>query len=164
MGLDTKCSDWQVCGVVSVAGGDVVGAGLFVFDFHSTTAGLTARTVFKGVGIGAGGNAGGTALGGDVGPLTSFSSIDVDKPFCIWDLNGAWGRVGSFGSGIGVSYGICAITAAPAWSWKTSYFASQNVGGLGTGLGAGGVEIVGSWRFKKVVGNKPAVDSSTSVA
>ena len=155
MGLGTKAEDWQVCGLVTVAGGYVVGAGLFVFDFYSPTAGLTARFTFTGVGFGAGGNAGGTTAG-DVGRFTAFSDIEAITPFSVWDLNGAWGRVGSFGAGIGLAYSIVAITAAPRWSWKHAYFTSQNVGGFGTGVDAGGVWVAGIWRFKKISNNKPA--------
>ena len=157
MGLDTRATDWQACGVVTVAGGDVLGAGLFVFDFYSEAAGLTARFTFKGVGIGAGGNAGGTTVG-DIGPYTSFTALTVKNAFNVWDLNGAWGRVGSFGAGIGLSYGIVTVCAAPPWSWgdAKAFFTPQNVGGFGTGLGAGGVWVAGNWRFKKVSGNRPS--------
>jgi hypothetical protein len=133
---------------------------LFVFDFYSPSNDLSARFTFKGGGAGAGGNVGGTALGGDVGPYTSFSEIEVKNAFSVWDLNGAWGRVASFGVGTGLGYSIVAITAAPPWAWSGSraYFTSQSVGGFGTGLGAGGVWLVGNWRFKKVSNNKPSSD------
>lgn len=158
MGLGTKASDWQACGVVDTAGGHVIGAGLFVIDFYSVSADLTGRCVFKGVGIGAGGNVGGTALGGDLGPYTSFSSIEVPTAFSMWDLNGAWGRIASFGVGAGLGYSILAITAAPPWTFEDDkhFFLAQNIGGFGTGLGAGGVLVAGSWAFKQVVANKPA--------
>ena len=157
MGLGTKATDWQVCGVADTAGGDVIGAGLFVFDFYSSSAEITGRCVFKGVGIGAGGNVGGTALGGDIGPYTSFSAIEVRTAFSMRDLDRAWGRVASFGVGLGLGYSILAITAAPPWTWEDDkhYFLAQNVGGFGTGLGAGGVLIGGTWAFKQVVANKP---------
>ena len=38
MGLGDRVNDWQVCGTAQIAAADVVGAGLFVFDFYSAAA------------------------------------------------------------------------------------------------------------------------------
>jgi hypothetical protein len=164
MGLSTRANDWQVCGLVSLAGGAGAGAGLCIFDFYSATAGVSARFGFKGGGLGVGGNAGGTTLGQDVGPFTAWSDIEAVNPFSVWDLNGAWGRLASFGGGIGLGYGIVAITAAPPWAWSgnRAFFVSQSVGGLGFGVGASGVLLVGNWRFRRVTHNTPGDSYETA--
>lgn len=160
MGLETKANDWQVCGVMSVAAGATLGAGVFVFDFYSPTADLTARFTFKGVGAGLGGDASGTALPAQIGPFGPWSSISCDESFNVWDLNGAWGRLTNACVGMGVTFGSVFITAAPAWSWNRSWFHSQDVGGFGTGAGAGALVLVGNWRFKRVVSNSPPSDDT----
>lgn len=162
MGLDTQANDWQVCGVMQVAAGEGVAAGLMVFDFFSPTAGVSARFTFKGVGMGLGGDASGTALPDQIGPFGPWSSITADKPFSVWALNGAWGRVTSAGVGMGVTFGVLFITAAPAWSLLESYFHSQNVGGFSTGAGAGALALVGNWRFKCVTNNQPGAAPADS--
>ena len=156
MSLGDKQSDWQVCGAIAVAAADVAGAGLFVFDFYSKNAGGTGRFVFKGAGIGLGGNASGTMVPDEIGPFGPWSSITVDEPFSIWDLNGAWGRLSSASMGAGLLFGVTYITAAPPWSLLKSYFHSQNVGGFSKGAGAGALVFVGNWRFKKVTSHKPS--------
>ena len=50
MSLGTRASDWQVFGRVSLAGGAVISAGLYIFDFYSPTAELSAKFVFHGGG------------------------------------------------------------------------------------------------------------------
>lgn len=173
MSLGMKASDWQVCGVMSLAGSDGVGGGLFFFDFYSAKANLTARFTFKGAGVGLGGSYKGTSVGGDasgtavpedIGPFGPWSSIECTKEFCVWDLNGAWGRLTTLGGGIGLTFGFVFITAAPPWSFSDNYFASQNVGGFGTGVGVTGLILAGNWRFKHVVENRPASNSSTAWA
>ncbi len=156
MGLGDKVDDWQACGIMQVAGGDVAAAGLFVFDFYSAKAAVTGRFTFKGGGLGIGGNASGTALPADIGTFGPWSSVSCDKPFSIWNLNGAWGRISTLGFGMGVTFGVVFITAAPPWSAFDSFFHSQNVGGFATGAGAGGLVVVGNWRFKKVVETTPS--------
>lgn len=172
MGFGDRVNDWQVCGVLSLAGSDGIGAGLFIFDFYSAKANLTARFTFKGGGVGLGGEYQGGSIGGDgsgtglpedIGPFGQWSSIECTKEFSVWDLNGAWGRLTTLSSGVGLTIGVVFVTAAPPWSLFDNYFASQNVGGLGSGVGVTGLILVGNWRFKKVVVNKPASsDAATS--
>ena len=52
MGLDTQATDWQVFGSVSVAAGAGISAGLYLFDFYSATAGISAQFGFHGYGSG----------------------------------------------------------------------------------------------------------------
>jgi hypothetical protein len=162
MGLGDRVNDWQACGLMQVAGGEGVAAGLFIFDFYSAAAGLTGRFTFKGGGIGIGGNASGTVVPSQIGPFGPWSSVDCDTPFSIWDLNGAWGRITSASVGMGLEFGVVFITAAPPWSMFNSFFHSQNVGGFSTGAGAGAIALVGNWRFKMVVNNSPSSVSSGS--
>jgi hypothetical protein len=97
MGLDTQAADWQVFGRVSVAGGAGISAGLYIFDFYSATAGVSAQFGFHGYGFGEGGNLGGLSPPEDVGPMTALSSLDCDRPFSIYDMDGAWGRISYLG-------------------------------------------------------------------
>lgn len=172
MSLGMKVDDWQVCGVLSLAGSSGIGGGVFVFDFYSDSAKLSARFTFKGGGVGLGGEYQGGSIGGDgsgtavpddIGPFGPWSKITCAKKFSVWDLNGAWGRLTTLSSGVGLTIGVVFITAAPPWSLFDNYFASQNVGGLGSGVGVTGLILVGNWRFKRVVQNIPA-SSNTATA
>ncbi|MGI8811158.1 MAG: hypothetical protein ACR2IH_01355 [Pyrinomonadaceae bacterium] len=156
MGLGDRVDDWQACCVMQAGAAASVAAGLFIIDFYSSTASVSGRFTFKGVGAGVGGNASGTALPANIGPFGPWSSLDCDKSFSIWDLNGGWGRISTLGVGVGVQFGVAYITAAPRWSWSHAYFHSQNIGGFGTGLGAGGMALIGSWSFKHVTNNEPS--------
>lgn len=163
MGLGEAANDWQVCMVLSIAGGAGVAAGTFRFDFYSAAAGICARFKFVGVGLGEGGDLSGTALPADLGAFSPWSSIDCDRNFSVWDLNGSWGRLSSIGVGMGVGFGPCMITAAKPF--LNSWFHSQNVGGFGTGgVGASGQVLIGRWRFVSVSGNVPGASSDSDVA
>jgi hypothetical protein len=171
MSLGIKANDWQACGVLSLAGSDGIGGGLFIFDFFSAKANLTARFTFKGGGVGLGGkyngeswggDASGTAMPADVGSFGPWSSIKCSKEFSVWDLNGAWGRLTTLSGGIGLTFGFVYITAAPPWSIFTNYFASQNVGGFGTGIGVTGLILVGNWRYKQIVQNRPSPSNAAT--
>ncbi len=162
MGLGDKASDWQVCGLMQVAAGATLAAGMYGFDFYSAALNTTGRFRLSGAGVGAGGNASGTMLPLEGMGFSPWSSIDCDEPFSINDLNNCWGRLSSLSVGVGVQVGVVYISAAPRfWSTRT-YFHSQNVGGLGTGLGAGGILIIGGWHFSNVSGNRPGSSGSDS--
>lgn len=165
MGLSTKATDWQVFGSVSIAGGAGLGAGLYLFDFYSATAGVAGLFSFRGVGIGEGGNLGGLGVPEDVGPLTQWSSLECERPFSLVDLNGAWGRLTALGAAVGVGWSAVFITAAPHfWSFQT-YFASQFVGGLSqASVGGGGQVLVGGWEFKRVSNRKATSSDHAAVA
>ena len=156
MGLATQASDWQVFGRVSVAGGAGISAGFYVWDFYSPTAGISAVFGFHGIGLGEGGNLGSIGAPDDVGPITSWSSIDCDQPFSVYDMDSAWGRISALGAAIGAGYSAIYISAAPEfWSLK-SFFHSQYVGGLSLlSVGGGGQSLLGGWRFKHVSNNVP---------
>lgn len=156
MGFDAKANDWQVCCLVDLAAGNVIGAGLYVFDFYSPTVGTTVRFKFHGLGIGLGGNASGTTLPDEVGPFGPWSQIACEKPFGVWDLNGSHGRLTNLSVGAAIVVGVLYISAWPKWTLGEDWFYSQNVGGLGSGVSSGGVVLLGRWRFNKVVANAPA--------
>jgi hypothetical protein len=159
MSLGDKANDWQVCAAMQIAGADVIGAGVFVFDFYSQSADVSARFKFKGAGVGAGGNASGTMIPEEIGKFGPWSSIECEEPFSVWDLNGAWGRISALSGGTGLLFGYEYITAAPPWNIFRAYFFSQNVGGFGIGVSAGGFVFVGNWKFMKVCNNKPSPPS-----
>ena len=124
-------------------------------------ASVTGRFRLSGAGIGLGGNASGTML--PVQGVSPWSSIECDEAFSINDLNNCWGRLTTLSVGAAVTAGVVYITAAPRfWSTRT-YFHSQDVGGLGTGLGAGGMVIIGGWHFSHVVGNRPGASPSSDM-
>jgi hypothetical protein len=157
MGLSTQATDWQVCGVMQGAAAAGVGGGVYIFDFYSSTAGICGRFTLTCAGIGVGGNASGTALPMESVGISPWTSISVDHPFSLSELNHCWGRISTLSVGVGVQVGVVYITAAPRF-WSTrAFFHSQDVGGLGTGLGAGGVVLIGGWRYQGVSGNLPAV-------
>jgi hypothetical protein len=155
MSLDQWADDWQVSGRFQIAGGAVIGAGLYLFDFYSAQAGVTAIFAFHGLGFGAGGNATGGGLPEDVGPFSAWSQLECLRKFSVWDLNGAFGNLMSVNVGVGISIGPVLITARPAFSMDW-FFSNQDVGGLGFGGGAGANFLIGSWRFKKVCNRTPA--------
>ncbi|RWP39326.1 hypothetical protein [Mesorhizobium sp.] len=70
MSLDTVSNDWQCVGVAQVAGADILGAGLYLFEFRSSAANFRGKYVFAGGGLGAGGSLGGGA--GGPSPLGRF--------------------------------------------------------------------------------------------
>ena len=166
MALETSATDWQVCMILSIAGGAGIAAGTYRFDFYSPTAGLSARFKFVGIGVGEGGDLSGTTLPAVLGPFSPWSGIKCDRSFSVWDLNGSWGRLSSVTVGMGVGLGPVLITAAKPF--LSSWFHSQDVGGFGTGgYGASGEVLIGRWRFVAVSGNTPgstSSDSSTAVA
>lgn len=162
MGFATSANDWQVSGIAQIAAGEAVAAGLYVFDFYSATANVTGRFRLSGTGIGLGGNASGTLVPAEIGPFGPWSSIDCDESFSLSDLNNCWGRLSTLSVGMGLLFGVVYITAAPRfWSTRT-YFHSQNVGGFGTGAGAGGMVIVGGWHFSNITYNRPGPSASSS--
>lgn len=152
MGLGTKASDWEVCGLGDVGAARQVAAGIFLFDFRSQTAGITGRFRMSGAGMGVGGNASGTMIPLPDGmPLNHFTAIECDEPFSLYDLDNCWGRITTAGVGKVLGWGICYITAAPAFFSTRAYFHSQNVGGWGTTFSPSAMVIIGGWHFSNVV-------------
>jgi hypothetical protein len=158
MASGDRATDWQACMIFNVGAGAGIAAGDYVFDFYSATVGAAGRFKFYGVGIGVGGNLSGGNLPVTFGPIGPWSSINCDRPFSIWDLNGSWGRLGAGSVGAGVTLGPMYITAAKPFFH--SWFHSQNVGGFGLGAGAGLDELIGRWRYVSVSGNVPPAFSS----
>ena len=165
MSWNTRTTDWQVCGLGQVGYGAGYAAGTYLFCFYSATASVSGLYLFSGGGMGVGGNASGVVNPADYGAvsspwsqLSSFPFVCGVKEFSGNDLNGAWGRISSLGvGGLGVTYGVTYITAAPPWAITNFYFFSQNVGGLGYGPGAGlgGQAIVGQWGFVSTTSLRP---------
>ncbi|HTE27501.1 hypothetical protein [Flavitalea sp.] len=155
-----KTTDWQVCCLGQIAGGTAVAGGYFLFVFHSATAGGSAFFGFSGVGMGIGGNMSGVLNPTDYGDISSPWSTMSNTwltcgvhPFSATDLNGAIGRISSFGGGIYiVGYSFTYITANPFINPDDYYFYTQSVGGLGYGASNGGTGLSGevlkgAWNF-----------------
>jgi len=172
MAIETRAGDWQVCLLLSLAGGAGVAAGTYRLDFYSASAGISARFKFFGVGIGEGGNLSGTLLPAEIGSFGPWSGITCDQNFSVWDLNGSWGRLSSVTIGLGVTLGPVLISAAKRFWSLDSWFHSQDVGGFGTGvvdtggsgigqpgkiagLSASGEVVIGRWGFIGTTHNVP---------
>jgi hypothetical protein len=148
MGLDTETNDWQVLGISAFGFALGLAAEVFVFDFYSATADITARFRFIGYGSGLGVRAGSWVLPG----ITEWSSLDCQRPFSASQLDHAAGTLASVTVGVGVNVGPCLISAIKS---SGSLFTDQDAGGISGGLSAGAVALAGRWRFSQTVSNAP---------
>lgn len=171
MSYVTKASDWEVSCVASLAGGEVIAGGSFLFFFQSKSAGLLMNCRYHGAGIGGGLDLGQLAKQGGklaktdklakllqtypklekgfavlaygAAAFLSFSPIETETPFSMNDLHNTMGRL-TFGSlAPGYGYTIMYITAMTGPF--SNYFASQPAHGWGFGFGLAGMTTVGMW-------------------
>jgi len=148
MGLDTESNDWQVLGISAFGFALGIAAEVFVFDFFSATADITARFRFIGYGSGIGVRAGGWVLPG----ITNWSSIDCQRPFSALQLDHAAGTLASVTVGVGVGVGPCLISGIKS---SGALFTDQDAGGLSGEFSAGAVALAGRWRFTRIVSDVP---------
>jgi hypothetical protein len=149
MGLSTEADDWQVLCINSFGVALGLAAAVFIFDFNSETAGLTARFRFVGFGSGIGTRILSVVLPG----LSDWSQISCDRPFSVVQLDHTSGTMASASVGVGATIGPCLISAIKS---SGSLFSDQDAGGLSAGLSAGAFLLAGRWRFNKIVLNSPS--------
>ena len=156
MGFGTRADDWKVLSVGQLGAALIVSAAIFLFDFHSAKAGLTARFRLSGTGKGLGAN---ISELGDPGDWDDIDSSDpLGQPFSVWDLDRCPGHLASIGAGAVISLGAVYISAGPKTGFRKPFFSVQNVGGFGLGAGASAFSITGEWRFSRVSNNVPPSD------
>ncbi len=155
MGMNTRADDWKALGIMQSGYGLVVASGLFVFDFYSAKAKLSARFTFAGTGKGLGGDLSG------FGDPAGWSDIECSgkgtygQPFSVYDLDKCQGHIASAGAASGVGYGFMYISAGPKPGFKKYLFAVQSVGGFGIGAGISAFSLTGKWSFKRVSNTRP---------
>ena len=148
MSARTKASDWEAVGVAQAGGVYGVGAGLYYFGFQSQMANCQAQFVFAGGALGVGGS-----LGGGAGPSpwdvitntpqSMWTRIKCKRPFSASDLNWSYGALSTLGISGAYGYYLLGIAAG----LTDSLFEDQDVSGWGTGLGAIGAIMVGTWKM-----------------
>lgn len=147
MATDVNARDWEVQGVAQVGGVDVVGAGLFMFEFRSKHANFRGPYVFGGGALGLGGS-----LGGGSGPSpadvatntqpNAWTAIKCTRDFSAEDLNWAYAALSVLGAGAAYGYSLLGISAG----LTDELFRDIDVSGWGTGVGAVGAIMVGVWK------------------
>ncbi len=148
MSLEQAGHDWQCVGVAQVGGADILGAGLYLFEFRGVAANFRGKYAFLGGGVGGGGSLGG---GAGPSPLDVFGAapedlwtpIEPERPFSGDDLDLSYGALSTLGAGLAYGYALMGISAGLV----DPLFDSVEVSGWGTGVGASGAILVGSWKL-----------------
>jgi hypothetical protein len=156
MGFTTDADDWQVLCISSFGAGLFLAAQFFVFDYFSEEADITARFRLSAFGSGIGGGSAGWALPG----LSDWSALDCKRAFSAQTLHQCAATVATATVGVGANVGPCLISAITPTG--VSLFEDQDAGGLSGGISAGAYALAGTWKFTKVVSNRPT--PSTAVA
>ncbi|HME37049.1 MAG TPA: hypothetical protein VKF84_17585 [Candidatus Sulfotelmatobacter sp.] len=151
MGFTDDADDWQVLCIDSVGAGFGLAVMAFIFDFFSEKADITARFRLVAFGSGIGGGSAGWAVPG----LSDWSEIDCKRPFSAQKLHQCAATVATATVGVGANIGPCLISAIMPTG--VSLFEDQDAGGLSGGLSAGAYALAGTWKFLRVVSNRPAI-------
>jgi len=152
MDFSAKVSDWQICIIGDIGAGVIIAAGAYWVDFFSPTAGTdaSARFRFYGVGFGLGGNLSSFALPGVVPNI--WSALPAERPFSVWELNGASGAIGNASAGVGATVGQTNMMANIG---SDELFNFDGDVGLSGGFGAGISGLSGTWGLIGSVANIP---------
>ena len=153
--------DWQVCLISCIGGGLIIAAGLYFMDFYSAKAGTggSVRFLFSGVGFGIGGNLSGWALPGLVPNI--WSNVPAKRPFCVVDLDGASGAIGSVSAGAGATIGQTNMSANVR---DDILFDFDGDVGLSGGFSSSISGLRGTYSLKGEVANAPGFLSNTNWA
>lgn len=154
MAYTDEADDWQVLCIDSFGAGLGLAYMFFVFDFFSEKADITARFHLNAFGSGIGGKSLGWVLPG----LSDWSTLDCKRPFSAQKLHQCTATVASATVGVGANVGPCLISAITPTG--ISLFEDQDAGGLSGGISAGAYALAGTWKFSKVVSNRPALPIS----
>jgi hypothetical protein len=150
MSFTDDADDWQVLCIDSVGAGLGLAVMAFIFDFFSEKADITARFRLVAFGSGIGGSSAGWAIPG----LSDWSELDCRRPFSAQKLHQCAATVATATVGVGANVGPCLISAIMPTG--VSLFEDQDAGGLSGGLSAGAYALAGTWKFVRVVSNRPA--------
>lgn len=111
MARNTRVSDWQFAGILSLGASIGLAAGGWVFSFKSLSAACREDFVMLGVGGGTPGTTVEISLPSFFEGDLEWSTIKSDVPFSAEDLNGAPGIIGNLGVSIGLGYSRMYATA-----------------------------------------------------
>ncbi len=111
MARDTRASDWQFAGILSLGASIGLAAGGWVFTFKSMTAACREDFVMLGAGFGTAGTTLEISLPSFLEGDLSWSPIKSDVPFSAEDLHGAPGVIGTIGASAGLGYSRLYATA-----------------------------------------------------
>jgi hypothetical protein len=150
MSFTDDADDWQVLCIDSVGAGLGLAVMAFIFDFFSEEADITARFRLVAFGSGIGGSSAGWAVPG----LSDWSEIDCKRAFSAQKLHQCAATVATATVGVGANVGPCLISAIMPTG--VSLFEDQDAGGLSGGLSAGAYALAGTWKFVRIVSNRPA--------
>jgi hypothetical protein len=104
MGRDTKASDWQFAGILSLGASIGVAAGGWIFTFKSLQAAYQEDFIMLGAGIGTPGTTVEVSLPSFLEGDLSWSPIKSHQPFSAEDLDGSKGTIGTYGASAGIGY------------------------------------------------------------
>lgn len=156
-----KANDWEIAGIAQVGGADVVGAGVYFFEFRSKAADFRGQFIFIGGGLGLGGSVGGASMPapGDfvcARAYSPFSSLRCDRDFSADDLDLVAGRITSAGASFAYGYSVVRVTAFTnalaagpgllVQAFLPTLFHSFPASGWGTGVGASVTVFSGIWK------------------
>jgi len=150
MSFTDDADDWQVLCIESFGAGLILAAQFFVFDFFSEQADITARFRLSAFGIGFGGGSAGWVVPG----LSDWSDIHCKRAFSAQRLHYCAATLAPATVGVGANVGPCLISAITQTC--VSLFEDQDAGGLSGGISAGAYALAGTWKFTKVVSNRPS--------
>ena len=151
MSFTDDADDWQVLCIDSVGAGFGLAVMAFIFDFFSEKADITGRFRLVAFGSGIGGSSAGWAVPG----LSDWSEIDCKRPFSAQKLHQCAATVATATVGVGANIGPCLISAIMPTG--VSLFEDQDAGGLSGGLSAGAYALAGTWKFVRIVSNRPVL-------
>ena len=147
MASNSKATDWQACGVATVGGVRIVGAGIWLFEFRSRIADFRGSYILSAGSLGLGGSLGGGAGPSPVDVISNskpdlWTSLKCARAFSADDLNWAYGALSCLSVSAAYGYSLMGISAG----LLDSLFDSQDVSGWGTGVGATANISVGAWK------------------
>ena len=158
MGFTTDADDWQVLCISILV---LASVWLHSFSFLISTvktADITARFRLSAFGSGIGGGSAGWALPG----ISDWSDLSCKRPFSAQTLHLCSATVATAAVGAGANVGPCLISAITPTG--TSLFEDQDAGGLSGGLSAGAYAFAGTWKFTRVVANRPVTQDDAYAA
>lgn len=144
MGYRDHARDWKVASLAQVGGAAAVGAGVWTFIVQSDQANFSGTYAFTGYGLGVGGSLGGASMPDFSTGGLSWTSLECDRQFTGWDLDGCGGRLTTAGAALSVGYGVVIISA---FNWGGSLFSSQECFGGAIGVGASAITTAGAWKM-----------------